>query len=328
MISFAAPWALVLLPLPFVVWRFFAPRRERVPALRFPFFRQIVTVGQVEAAAGSVILRRTRLQMAVAVLVWAMLVVALTQPARLGAPVELTKSARDVVLAIDISGSMDTVDFETASGERLQRLQAVKNVVGEFVANRSGDRVALIVFGTRAFLQAPLTADLTTIEDLLNQTEVGMAGPHTAIGDAIGLGIRTFEVSEVDQRLMILLSDGADTGSRMSPLNAAEIAASKGVEIHTVAVGDPAGAGENRVDVAALEGIAQRTGGGSFFASDVAGLADVYDRIDALTPRLVETVSYRPKTALAGWFLAVAAVLGLLAMTVLTYGRIRQGDAA
>ncbi|MEL0438007.1 VWA domain-containing protein [Phycobacter sp. K97] len=325
MISLAAPYALLALTLPWLVWRLVPPRMERVSALRFPFFRQIVAAADVKPGPGAVVLQRSRLQLLIACLVWILLVLALARPERLGAPIEITKSARDVVLAIDISGSMDIVDFAREDGTRLQRLAAVKEVVEQFVAERDGDRIGLIVFGTRAFVQAPLTEDLATILELVKQTEVGMAGPHTAIGDAIGLAIRTFEVSDIDQRLLILLSDGADTGSRMSPVNAAEIAAARGVEIHTIAVGDPRADGENRVDTRALADIAQRSGGSAFFASDYTALAEVYQRIDEMTPRLVEELSYRPRTPLASICLGLAALIGLLGLLLLTLRGYRRG---
>jgi Ca-activated chloride channel family protein len=327
MIALAQPAALLLLPLPFLFWWIVPARKERVSALRFPFFRQIVTATNATPGSGAVVLRRTRVQMVTASLIWLLLVVAIARPERLGAPIEVIKSARDIVLAIDLSGSMDTVDFENPDGTRVQRLAAVKDVVQRFVAERDGDRIALIVFGNRAFLQAPLTEDLTTIVELLGQTEVGMAGPNTAIGDVIGLSIRTFEASEVEQRLLILLSDGADTGSRMTPLNAAEIARARGVEIHTIAVGDPNAGGESRVDIRALEDIARRTGGSAFFASDVAALQNVYDRIDELAPRLVEQLSYRPRNALSSWVMGGAALLGVLALGILTYQRMRRAAA-
>ena len=324
MIGLAAPWALLLLPLPILVWWLVPPHRERVSALRFPFFRRIVDAAGAEPRAGAVVLARSRVQMVAASLVWVLVVLALARPERIGEPVEITRAARDVVLAIDISGSMDTRDFARPDGENAQRLDAVRDVVQGFVARRDGDRMALIVFGTKAYVQAPLTEDLATITGLLDRTEVGMAGPHTAIGDAIGLAIRTFEASDIAQRLLILLSDGADTGSRMSPINAAEIARSNGVEIYTVAVGDPNGTGEGRVDTATLEAIAQRTGGAAFFAGDEAALDDVYDRIDALAPRDVETLSYRPRQALAFIPLALAALLGTGTVAVLHFGARRR----
>lgn len=314
MISLLLPWALALLPLPVLVWRFLPPYRKRVEGLRFPFFRRITAAAGAEARPGAVVLTRSRLQMGAAAAVWALVVLALAQPQRVGAPVEQVTAARDVVLAIDISGSMDARDFRGADAARLQRLAAVRQVVATFVAGREGDRMALIVFGSRAYVQAPLTEDLETILALLAQTEVGMAGPHTALGDAIGLAIRTFEASDIDQRLLILLSDGSDTASAMSPVNAAEIAASEGVEIFTIGVGDPEATGEARVDLAALQDVARRTRGAYFYASDAEALSAVYDRIDALAPRRTETLSYRPRRSLAHWPMGAAVLIGLAAV--------------
>ncbi|MGI9501208.1 MAG: VWA domain-containing protein [Geminicoccaceae bacterium] len=324
MIELAFPLALLLLPAPWLVWRFMPPHRERVPAMRLPFFRRIAEAAGAEPREGSVVLRRQRFQMAMAILVWALVVATLARPERVGEPIEITKAARDVILAIDISGSMDERDFVAEDGSRLQRLEAVKQVVGRFVEARGGDRLALIIFGAKAFVQAPFTEDLETVGDLLDQTEVGMAGPHTVIGDAIGLAIRTFEASEVEQRLLILLSDGADTGSRMSPVNAAEIARENGGEIYTIGVGDPEGDGEGRVDLSALDDIAARARGRYFFADDEAGLASVYDRIDELTPRKVEMLSFRQRDPLGHWLLAAAAVLALAGLGALHLAAVRR----
>ena len=325
--SFAFVWAFLALPLPLLVWWLTPAHKETVPAIRFPFFRQVVREARVTASPGAVILRRSRFQMAVAALIWSLLVIAIAQPERLGAPIETSKSARDLILAIDISGSMDTRDFSDEEGERAQRLAGVRSVVRQFVEAREGDRMALIVFGSKAYLQSPLTEDTDTIVDLLEQTEVGMAGPHTAIGDAIGLSIRTFEASEIEQRLLILLSDGADTASRMSPLNAAEIARSSGVEIYAIAVGDPEAEGENRVDVATLRDIAARTNGEYFFAEDQAALDQIYTRIDSLAPRLTETRSYRPRQSLHHLPLLAALLIGVGALGWLQMSTRRKGAA-
>lgn len=319
MISFAFPWAFLALPLPLLVLWLVPAHKEQVPALRFPFFRRITRTAGSTPGPGAVVLSRSRLQMGAATLVWCLLCLAMARPERIGDAVEVTRAARDVVLAIDISGSMDTRDFRTPDGAPKQRLAAVRDVVDGFIAGRDGDRMALIVFGTKAYVQSPLTEDLDTITTLLGQTQVGMAGPHTALGDAIGLSIRTFEISDIEQRLLILLSDGADTGSRMSPVNAAEIAAGKGIEIYAIGVGDPKGSGENRVDLETLKAIASRTGGEFFFAEDEAGLTDVYDRIDTLAPRETQSLSYRPKTSLAHIPLAIAAAIGLLAIGFLAF---------
>ncbi|WP_146345298.1 VWA domain-containing protein [Phaeobacter marinintestinus] len=309
MLSFAVPWVALLLPLPWLVWRFAPPHHDRTSATRIPFFRMVTQAAGVEGRKGAVVLSRGRIQMAIAIAVWVLLVAALARPERLGDPIVIETAARDVVLALDISGSMDQRDFKGADGENHQRLDAVKHVMRQFIADRDGDRMALIVFGTRAFVQAPFTEDLQSLDGFLDQTEVGMAGPNTALGDAIGLAIRTFDSSEVDQRLMILLSDGADTSSRVTPVNAASIAKDKGVTIYTIGVGDPDASGEDKVDLETLKDIADRTGGSFFFADEEQALTEVYARIDEQNPRQVETTSYRPAESLTFIPLAVALIL-------------------
>ncbi len=316
MFSFAAPWVFLLLPLPAAVYFLAPPRREKTVSVRIPFFRRVAQAAGVEPKSGSAIRKRARLQTASIITIWVLLVLALARPERLGEPIVIEKSARDVVLALDISGSMDQRDFQTDSGEPMQRLDAVKGVLKQFIAERDGDRMALIIFGTRAFIQAPFTEDLNSLNGFLDQTQVGMAGPNTALGDAIGLGIRTFESSKVEQRLMIVLSDGADTSSRMTPVNASAIAAEKNVVIYTIGVGDPNASGEDRVDFQALQDIADRTGGEYFFADDTTALEQTYARIDELNPRTVETQSYRPRQSLSH----IPLLLALMTILVSTAG--------
>ncbi len=327
MISFAAPWAFLLLPLPVPVYRFAPPHREKSSSIRIPFFRHVARAAGIEPKSGSVITHRPKLQTVVVVLIWLMLVTALARPEKLADPIVIEKSARDVVLALDISGSMDQRDFQSTDGAPKQRLAAVKDVMRTFIAERQGDRMALIIFGTRAFVQAPFTEDFNSLNGFLDQTQVGMAGPNTALGDAIGLGIRSFESSEVDQRLMIVLSDGADTSSRMTPVNAAAIAAEKGVAIYTIGVGDPNASGEDRVDLDALKAIAERTGGQYFFASDETALAQTYQHIDEQNPRIVETQSYRPRESLAHYPLLAALLLMLGSSSGLYIARRRRGHS-
>lgn len=310
-LEFSFPWAFLLLPLPLLARRLLPPHREQVPSIRAPFFRRIVQATGSEARQGAVVLRRRRIQGAAAILTWTLLICALARPEQVGEPIEMEKAARDIVLAIDISGSMDANDFVTPQGETIQRLSGVKQVIGEFIRDRQGDRIALIVFGSKAYVQSPFTEDLRTIGELLDQTLVGMAGPHTVIGDAIGLAIRTFENSQLEQRLLILLSDGTDTNSRMSPVNAARIANSNGVDIFTIGVGDPNASGEQKVDLETLQKIAALADGQSFVATDQAALAAVYQRIDAMAPRQVETLSYRPRNSLLHWPLAASALIPL-----------------
>lgn len=317
MLELAYPWALALLPLPVVVWWLAPVRREAVQAVRVPFFYAFAEASGAAPRAGAVVLRRRFLQMLAAILTWGLIVLALAKPEWVGEPIEKTDAARDVMLAIDISGSMDERDFATPDGNRLRRIDAVKQVVGDFINRREGDRIGLIVFGTRAYVQVPFTRDLRTARTLLESIEVGMAGPHTALGDAIGLAIKTFEVSKVEQRLLIVLTDGSDTGSLMTPINAAEIAARNGVETYTVGVGDPDGSGEDRVDFVTLEQIAERANGRFFRADDVEGLETIYARINELVPQELTTVSYRPRQTLVHWPAGAIVMLGVITYVLL-----------
>jgi Ca-activated chloride channel family protein len=311
-LEFAQPWALALLVLPVLVLRLAPAHRERAPALRVPFFQELIAAAGIEARSGAIIRRKTSLQRATLILAWLLLVAALAEPQWVGEPIERSESSRDVMLAIDLSGSMDYADFPGADGSPVSRFAAVQRVVDDFVAARDGDRVGLIVFGSRAYLQLPFTRDLVTASALVDLMAVGMAGPKTALGDAIGLAIHAFEESRVEQRLLILLTDGNDTASRMTPINAAEVARLNGVEVYTIGVGDPDASGEDRVDFAVLEAVAGRTGGQFFTAGDESALAGVYRRIDALSPGEVRTQSWRPRESLLHWPAGAAALLVLL----------------
>ncbi len=317
MLELGHPWALLLLPLPVLV-RWLAPaHRETVRALRVPFFAQFAQASGQTPGEGSVILRRRRFQIGSAALVWLLLLSALAGPQWVGEPIVREEAARDIMLAIDLSGSMDTVDFPDQEGKASRRLEVVRRVVDQFIAGRKGDRVGLIVFGTRPYLQLPFTRDLATARELVQLMEVGMAGPHTALGDAIGLAIKSFESSDVEQRLLILLTDGNDTGSEMTPINAADIARLRDVEIFTIGVGDPEAGGEERVDIDTLRQVAERANGDFYSADDEAGLVAVYHRIDRLRPQVVRTQSYRPRRSLVHWPAGASVVFGLLAYGVL-----------
>lgn len=328
MLELAHPWALLLLPLPLLVWWLAPPQRERVSALRVPFFERIAAAAGSEARAGAIVMRRRWLQMVMAIIVWALIVTGLAKPEWVGEPIVRTEAARDIMLALDLSGSMDYVDFPGEEGADVSRFEAVQRVVDRFVARRESDRIGLIVFGTKAYLQLPFTRDLETARALVDLMEVGMAGPKTALGDSIGLAINAFEKSEVDDRLLILLTDGNDTASKMTPVNAADIANLNGVEIYTIGIGNTEATGEDRVDFETLAKIARRTGGEFFNAEDEAGLEAVYRRIDESTVADVRTQSWRPRDSLVHWPVGIAVVLVLLTYTLLLARSRRRGAPA
>ncbi|MFT5041263.1 MAG: Ca-activated chloride channel family protein [Hyphomicrobiaceae bacterium] len=312
MVEFADPWLLAMLPLPLLTWWLIPPHRQRVSSLRVPFFNELVAVAGAEASSGAIVMRRRALQMILAVGAWALLVLGLAQPEYVGEPIVRTSAARDVMLAIDLSGSMDYRDFPDGNGKIVRRLDAVQRVVDQFVSERDSDRLGLIVFGDRPFVQLPFSRDVETARALVDLMDVGMAGPQTALGDAIGLAIHSFESSEVEERLLILLTDGNDTASKMSPLNAAGIAQLAGVEIYTIGIGDPTAQGEDKVDFDVLRSVAERTGGRFFDAQNENALAEVYQRIDEMAPADVRTQSWRPRQSLVHWPAGAVVVWVLL----------------
>jgi Ca-activated chloride channel family protein len=317
-ISLGLPWALLLLPLPFLVWRLVPPHHEPVPALRFPFFRRIVRTAGAEPGPGAVVLTRSRLQMGAAIAAWCLMVLALAQPERVGAPVEVNRSARDVVLAIDISGSMDARDFAAPDDENKQRLETVRDVVRTFVEGREGDRMALIVFGSKAYVQAPLTFDLRAVAEMVGETFIGLAGEGTALGDAIALGVARLRAMQRDERVLVLLTDGSSTDGTVTVEDAARLARLHGVRVHAIGIGTPRNDAELRpgegLDENALKLVAAASGGQYFRAEHREALERIYEALERAEPTALDERHYRPSAELYAWPLAAALGLALLAL--------------
>jgi len=309
---FEYPWVFFLLPLPLLLWWILPVYREEQEAVRIPFFEAAAKAAGLKPAPGAVIPKRNLLQWILGPLVWGLAIAALARPQWVEDPIEKIQSARDLMLALDLSQSMEARDFVDSEGRRMDRLEAVKQVVDEFITRRRGDRIGLIVYGAAAYPQVPFTLDHESVRILLDETAIGMAGPQTAIGDAIGLAIKMFEASKVEERVLILLTDGNDTASKMQPDKAADIAARNGIVIHTIGIGDPAATGEMQVDLEALKRIAAKTGGNAFRGENREQLEGIYDTLDAMTPRNYESYSYRPKNPLFHYPLGAAVGLILL----------------
>jgi Ca-activated chloride channel family protein len=318
------PWALILLPLPLLAYLLLPAYREQSVALRMPFLGRLVGGGAPPPEAP----RPRRWRVALACLAWLLLILALTAPVRIEPPVTRETGGRDVMLALDLSGSMETGDMSGPGGVTTTRLEAARAVLKEFIGAREDDRIGLIVFGTAAFVLASFTPDHATLLALLDEAAPRMAGPQTMIGDALGLAVQAFERAQVTGRLLVLLTDGNDSGSRVPPPRAADIAARLGVKIYAVSLGDPQAAGEAALDIPTLEEMARVTGGAHFQADDPATLAEAYRRIDAMEPTPAQTVSWRPRTPLfvvplAG-FTFVAALLTIAGQW---HGHRRKGVA-
>jgi Ca-activated chloride channel family protein len=310
--SLSYPWLLLLVFVPPMLRRLLPPYRETRPALAVPWFQRMADLLGQTPTHGAIITRSGLLELLMLWLLWALLVVAIARPQFLDPPVSRVVPTRDLMLLVDLSGSMETRDFTNAEGETVDRLDAVKEVLDEFLTRREGDRVGLIVFGNAAFTQVPFTQDLEATRILLEQTQVRMAGPRTAFGDAIGLAITLFEESEVEDRVVIALTDGNDTGSRVPPTEAARIARDQGIQIHVIGVGDPKAAGEEKLDETVLTDVASTTGGRYFHAANRDELEEIYAELDRIDTREVEMASYRPRIDLFHWPLAAFLVLGFL----------------
>ncbi len=317
MISFLWPWLFLLLPLPLLA-RWLLPASSGIGGspLRVPFFDQLSELSG-QRATGDLWNRRLLMPL----LIWLLLVTSVAQPVWLGDNQPQPTTGRDLMLLIDISGSMRHVDFRLHD-EPAERLQVVQLVASEFVEQRRGDRLGLILFGSQPFLRAPLSHDSATIKALLQESEVALAGEYTAIGDAIGLGIKRMHELDSDSRVMILLSDGANNEGRIPPRQAAEIAAAKGIRIYTIGVGAAETAGPNPFGIwstdnseqferQVLEDIARITQGQFFHALDTQGLQAAYAKLNELEPALGHAVDEYLATSLYTWTLSASLLLSI-----------------
>ncbi len=311
MFEFAYPWMYVLLVLPFMVRLLFKPYKEQREAVQAPFFEKLKKITGQAPGKGAVVLRPRLFQRLMLPLAWVLIVTALARPQWVEDPITKIESGRDLMLAVDLSGSMEERDFTDPEGNRIDRLEAVKFVLNDFITRREGDRLGLILFGTTAYLQVPFTQDYNTFRLLLDEAQVRMAGPQTMIGDAIGLAIKLFAESDSENKVMILLTDGNDTGSQVPPFRAAGIASQNGVTIHTIAMGDPTTAGEQELDIEALQEISEITKGQYFMGMNREELEDIYHRLDELEPVEFETLSYRPRQPLYFYPLGIFFIIYL-----------------
>ncbi len=316
MISLEWPWVLAALLWPLLArWLLSAEQPRPGIALRLPFYRELDGLETTQGGTAG------RFRHLLAWLAWALLVLAAARPQWLGEPVQLPVSGRDLMLAVDISGSMEQEDYRLGV-RSVNRLEVVKEVAGRFIERRQGDRLGLILFGSRAYVQTPLTYDRVTVETLLREAVIGLAGKQTAIGDALGLAVKRLQGQPEDNRVLILLTDGANTAGNLAPLDAAALAAQAGVRVYTIGIGGgqvgargPFGMLMQRgsdLDPATLEAIARATDGRYFQATDTGQLERVYDELDRLEPSIRDTRSYRPMRSLYVWPAGAALLLSLL----------------
>lgn len=318
MLSLISPWVLSLLPLPYLVWRFIPPAPvKRSQALKVPFFssmQQLVGKKQHGKIAKSHCLLLS--------IIWCLLVFALSGPRWVGEPQPIKREGRNIMLAVDLSGSMQVNDM-MLQGRPVNRLTVVKLAAEAFIKKRHGDRLGLILFGDRAYLQTPLTYDRQTVLNMLHDATIGLAGKMTSIGDAIGLAIKRLQQVPPKSRVLILLTDGANNSGVLRPIQAAEMAKSDGIKVYTIGLGAERMVAQSffgqqvinpsaDLDEYSLKEIAKLTGGQYFRATDTKQLENIYQTIDKLEPIETHQTVYRSVKDYYYWPLAMAILLYLL----------------
>ncbi|MCB1782681.1 MAG: VWA domain-containing protein [Alphaproteobacteria bacterium] len=333
MFAFGWPWMFFLLFVPLAV-RFLLPARVRsslLPALRFPHLDILRGVFESYTPQGS---RAKWIFPLLLWLIWACLVGALMRPQLVDQMTQVENKGYDIMLDVDLSGSMRALDFSTNT-QRIDRLDVAKKVVGDFVKDRPGDRIGLVLFGDYAYQYAPLTYDTKSVGLMLDETVISMAGDGTAIGDAIGLSVKALRDRPEKSRVIILLTDGEDTASSIPPLQAAQLAKDYGIRIYTIGIGSkgrvpyPDQFGrvvmvEMNLDEGLLRKIATMTGGSYFHAADAQALQNVYSQIDQMEKTTAEKREYMIRTPLYRYPLGAAmGLLLLLGFLPLLEGRRR-----
>lgn len=296
MISFAYPWCFVLLVLPILAY-FLLPRRkgqEEADALKIPFIADLknISVLAKDGFKGRAFKFKQSVQKFLLLLSWLLLCLALARPQIVGEPLPIKNNGRDILLVVDISTSMNEHDF-VYNQRYYDRLSAVKFVVDKFIDARTADRIGLVLFGTRAYLQSPLTYDKQAIKEILRNAEAGMAGNSTSIGDAIGVALKSLANEKPDDKIIILLTDGENNDGQLSLPEAISLAKEENVKVYTIGAGAdeksffggffsvPLNSG---LDEKSLQALAQETKGQYFRAKDVDSLVQIYKQIDKLEP--------------------------------------------
>jgi Ca-activated chloride channel family protein len=311
MLELSWPWFLLILPLPLVMY-FLPKAKPKGNGIWWGNTEELARHQTIKAASGYFSFRVLCLLVA-----WILLVFAMTRPTWFGEPTKVTPSGRDLFIALDLSGSMQVEDM-SLNNQAANRLEAAKSVLSDFIKARRGDRIGIIVFGSKAYLQAPLSFDTDTINQLVQETQIGFAGEQTAIGDAIGLGIKQLEDKPSDKKILILMTDGANTAGRVQPQQAATFAASQNVRVHTIGIGADSMMVQSffgqklinpssDLDETLLKNIAAETGGQYFRAKSTEDLQQIYRTLDELEPTPAEDIWQRPLTSLFHW-LGLASV--------------------
>lgn len=313
MLEFQWPHVFYLAALPLLVWLLPAIKQASITTVKVPFFTNFWK------SLASITEQTKWWIKLLSVIAWLLFIVAAAKPIWIGEAIALPVEGRDLMLAVDVSGSMQEKDMKI-NGQEVDRLTMIKFVAGDFIERRKGDRIGLILFGQQAYLQTPLSFDRKTVNTLLSESIIGIAGKATAIGDAIGLAVKRVRKTTDNNRILILLTDGQNTAGEIQPIKAAELAAQEGLKVYTIGIGADEVyrrtlLGNRRInpsldlDEATLKQIAEMTGGRYFRARNTKELDDIYSMLDELEPLAKEDQFYRPTNTLFFWPLTLSMLL-------------------
>ncbi|TMO71165.1 IMP dehydrogenase [Pseudoalteromonas sp. S3776] len=326
MFEFSWPWLFLLLPLPLLLLLLKPAASSAQTRLRIPSFAQhnLATHSFEQGTRKLSIFEWT---------LWLLLVTAAANPTWLDEPISLPNEGRDIMLAVDLSGSMTEQDM-AYNGQYVDRLTMVKAVLSDFIEQRQGDRLGLILFGDTAFLQTPLTRDVKTVSKMLSESQIGLVGRATAIGDALGLSVKRFANKDKSNRIVVLLTDGQNTAGNLKPEDALLLAREEGIKVYTIGVGSDnrrgfslfnmGGMSGGSLDENLLKDIAEQTGGLYFRAKDVAGLQQIYAELDKLEPISADEQTFRPQSSLFYYPLLIAILLISLKILLSTLRALKE----
>lgn len=300
-------WIFWLLPLPLLIYWIFPALRMKSASLSMPNFKKIEEYTGVKPRKSALVKKRNLLNWLGLWVIWILILCTLASPQIVEEPELKVKTSRNFLVLADLSFSMAETDW-VIDGKRSRRWDAVKNVMHDFIGKREGDRMGLIFFGSSAYVQAPFTSDLNTVNQLLDEADVGMAGQMTNIGKAIVKGIEMFEQDTIKTKVMLLLTDGVDAGTDILPLDAADLAVKDSIQIYTIGIGDPAGRGSD-LDENTLMEISDMTNASYFRAMDAERLDQIYEELDALEPIEYEEEEFKPTTLLYYYPLGAALIV-------------------
>ncbi len=332
MFEFAWPWIFLLLPLPWLLHRYLPPVRQQDAELRVPFFNELHALETAQQSS----LLTWRSQTAMYLLIWLLLLSAAARPQLQGELLEQPSTGRDLLIALDVSSSMLYGDM-TLNERSISRMDFVKHLLNAFINERHGDRLGLILFGSQAYLQAPLTYDHHSVRTWINEAQAGIAGGNTSIGDAIGLAIKRLRMRPAEHRVLLLITDGANTSGVMSPLAAAQLAARYQIRIYTVGIGHSVNTetANNLYDISsldldeqALQEIAKISAGQYFHATQTADLSNIHAVLNRLEPAAQLHTPQRRVEQFYRWPLAIAWLLSMLLVAQRVYRTYRQNQHA